>query len=152
MRPCLIKQPAGIGDVFFCQKIARLMMMKGYDVVWPLKPDIQWIQNYIKDIWFPMTTDDFPMKDIYEHGAGAVVEEQAAFISTATADMTHNDGKIMSSKYSMLGLDTLIGKIGLDLIVILLKRTIYTIMYLVSMMTLSSCLSITFTMKEEIVN
>jgi hypothetical protein len=105
MKPCLIKQPAGIGDVFFCQKIARLMMMKGYDVVWPLKPDIQWIQKYIKDIWFPMTTDDFPMKDIYEHGAGAVVEEQAAFISMATADMTHNDGKIMSSKYSMLGLD-----------------------------------------------
>ena len=28
-----------------------------------------------------------------------------AFISPATADMTHNDGKIMSSKYSMLGLD-----------------------------------------------
>ena len=71
MRPCLIKQPAGIGDVFFCQKIARVMMEKGYDVIWPLRPDIHWIQRYIKDIWFPMTTDDFPMKDIYFRGAGA---------------------------------------------------------------------------------
>ena len=105
MRPCVIKQPAGIGDVFFCQKIARLMMEQGYDIVWPLRPDLHWIQRYIKDIWFPMTTDNFPMKDIYFNGAGAVIEESAAFISTATADMTHNDGKIMTSKYSMLGLD-----------------------------------------------
>ena len=105
MKPCLIKQPAGIGDVFFCQKIARIMMQHGYKIIWPLRPDIHWIQRYIKDIWFPMTTDEFPMKDIFFRGAGAVVEEGGAFISPATADMTHNDGKIMSSKYSMVGLD-----------------------------------------------
>tara|TARA_Y100000992_G_scaffold127179_1_gene83479 strand:- start:9 stop:557 length:549 start_codon:yes stop_codon:yes gene_type:complete len=52
-----------------------------------------------------MTTDDFPMKDIYFRGAGAVVEENGAFISLATADMTHNDGKIMSSKYATVGID-----------------------------------------------
>ena len=78
MKPCLIKQPAGIGDVFFCQKIARIMMQHGYKVIWPLRPDIHWIQRYIKDIWFPMTTDDFPMKDIYFRGSGAVVEESGA--------------------------------------------------------------------------
>ena len=33
MKPCLIKQPAGIGDIFFCQKIARYMMHHGYDVI-----------------------------------------------------------------------------------------------------------------------
>ena len=81
------------------------MMEKGYDVVWPLKPEIHWIQKYIKDIWFPMTTDNFPMKEIYFNGVGFVIEDRAAFISTSTADMTHNDGKIMSSKYSMLDLD-----------------------------------------------
>ena len=81
MKPCLIKQPAGIGDVFFCQKIARIMMQHGYKIIWPLRPDIHWIQRYIKDIWFPMTTDEFPMKDIFFRGAGAVVEEGGAFIS-----------------------------------------------------------------------
>jgi len=105
MKPCLIKQPAGIGDIFFCQKIARVMMQNRYQVIWPLRPDIHWIKDYIKDIYFPTTDDDFLGKDIYERGAGAVIEENGAFISTATADMTHNDGKIMSSKYSMLGLD-----------------------------------------------
>ena len=80
-------------------------MDQGYEVIWPLRPDIHWIQKYIKDINFPTTDDDFIGKDIYDRGAGAVVEEGGAFISPATADMTHNDGKIMSSKYSMVGLD-----------------------------------------------
>jgi len=105
MKPCLIKQPAGIGDIFFCQKIARLMIENGYDVIWPLRPDIYWIKDYIKGIDFPTTDDNFIGKDIYERGAGAVIEENGAFISLATADFTHNDGRIMSSKYSMLGLD-----------------------------------------------
>ena len=104
MKLCLFKQPAGIGDVFFCQKIARLIMQNGYQVVWPLRPDITWIRDYIKDIYFPSTEDMFPGKEIYDQGAGCVIEENGAFISTATADITHNDGKIMSSKYSMVGL------------------------------------------------
>lgn len=105
MKPCVIKQPAGIGDVFFCQKIARVMMQSGFQVVWPLRKDIVWIRDYIKDIYFPSVEDNFPGKDIFDTAAGYVIEENGAFISLATADITHNDGKIMSSKYSMLGID-----------------------------------------------
>lgn len=105
MKICLIKQPAGIGDVFFCQKIARIMMQNMYQVVWPLRDDITWIREYIPDIYFPSVEDLFPGEDIFEKGAGFVIEDNGAFISTATADMTHNDGRIMSSKYSMLGID-----------------------------------------------
>ena len=57
MKPCLIKQPAGIGDIFFCQKIARYMMYHGYDVIWPVLPSISWIKDYIKDIDFPTVED-----------------------------------------------------------------------------------------------
>ena len=105
MKPCIIKQPAGIGDVFFCQKIARVMLSEGYQVIWPLRPDITWIGNYIEDIYFPSLDDDFLGKDIYDQFAGYLIEENAAFISIATADLTHNDGKTMRSKYSMLGMD-----------------------------------------------
>ena len=101
MKICLIKQPAGIGDIFFCQKIARYMMHHGYQVVWPLMPSISWVKDYIHDIYFPTTEEDFPGKDIYQNGSGFVIEDSGAFISTATADLTHNDGKIMSSKYSL---------------------------------------------------
>lgn len=105
MKLCLIKQPAGIGDVFFCQKIAKAMMSQGYKIIWPLRPDIVWIRDYIKDIYFPSVDDSFPGKDIFDNAAGYVIEENGAFISIATADITHNDGKTMSSKYSMIGLD-----------------------------------------------
>jgi len=105
MKLCLIKQPAGIGDIFFCQKIAKTMMSQGYQIIWPLRPDIVWIRDYITDIYFPSVNDSFPGKDIFDNAAGYVIEENAAFISTATADITHSDGKIMSSKYSMIGLD-----------------------------------------------
>lgn len=105
MKPCVIKQPAGIGDVFFCQKIARVMMQNGFQIVWPLRNDIVWIRDYIKDIYFPSVEDNFLAKDIFDTAAGYVIEENGAFISLATADITHSDGKIMSSKYSMLGLD-----------------------------------------------
>lgn len=105
MKPCIIKQPAGIGDVFFCQKIARVMMSREYQVIWPLRPDIIWIREYIPNIYFPSVDDVFPGKEIFDTAAGFAIEETGAFISIATADLTHNDGKIMSSKYSMLGID-----------------------------------------------
>ena len=75
MKICLIKQPAGIGDIFFCQKIARYMMHHGYQVVWPLMPSISWVKDYIHDIYFPTTEEDFPGKDIYQNGSGFVIEE-----------------------------------------------------------------------------
>ena len=107
MKPCIIKQPAGIGDVFFCQKIAHYMVHHGFDVILPLRPDIALIGDYIKGygISFPTTEDDFPGKDIYDKAAGYVIEDKGAFISPATADLTHNDGKTMSSKLTMLGMD-----------------------------------------------
>ena len=105
MKICLIKQPAGIGDVFFCQKIARVMMQNRYQVIWPLRTDITWIRDYIRDIYFPSVDDVFPGKEVFDTAAGFAIEESGAFISIATADITHNDGKIMSSKYSMLGID-----------------------------------------------
>ena len=91
MKWCLIKQPAGIGDVFFCQKIARYMMSQQYQVIWPLRSDISWIRHYIRDIYFPTIDDQFPGKEFYDQGMGYKIQDDSAFISLATADMTNND-------------------------------------------------------------
>ena len=105
MKPCIIKQPAGIGDIFFCQKLAKIMMAHDYSVIWPVREDILWISDYIKDITFVPEHWNFLDQTVFQNAFGAYVGDDMAFISPATADMTHNDGKIMSSKYSMLGLD-----------------------------------------------
>jgi len=45
---CLIRQPAGIGDIFFCQKIAKDCITKGYEVWWPVIPQFEFIKDYVK--------------------------------------------------------------------------------------------------------
>jgi hypothetical protein len=42
---CLIRQPAGIGDIFFTQKIAKDLISKGYEVWWPVIQQFEFIKN-----------------------------------------------------------------------------------------------------------
>lgn len=45
---CLIMQPAGLGDIFFCQKIANHYTMQGHRVVWPIKEQFLYIKDYLE--------------------------------------------------------------------------------------------------------
>ena len=47
MKKCLIKQPAGIGDILFCQKIVYKLLNDGYEVWWPVDDCAEWIGDYI---------------------------------------------------------------------------------------------------------
>jgi hypothetical protein len=43
-----IIQPAGLGDILFCQKIAKTYISLGHTVYWPIIPQYSWIKNYIE--------------------------------------------------------------------------------------------------------
>ena len=45
---CLIRQPAGIGDIFFTQKIVNHFISQGYEVLWPVIEQFEFIKDYIK--------------------------------------------------------------------------------------------------------
>jgi|TARA_R110000824_G_scaffold101327_2_gene240699 hypothetical protein len=66
---CLIKQPAGIGDIFFCQKIAKLVLSKGnYNkIIWPVVQQYSYLNEYMgtEQIDFCSEQDDFMHKDLY---------------------------------------------------------------------------------------
>ena len=47
---CLIRQPAGIGDIFFTQKIVKDYISKGYTVIWPVIEQFEFIKDYVKII------------------------------------------------------------------------------------------------------
>ncbi|MFQ5834311.1 MAG: hypothetical protein ACE5HR_00095 [bacterium] len=49
----MINQSAGLGDIFFCQKIAMKLMELGYEVYWPVIEEYRYISNYIHNgvIW-----------------------------------------------------------------------------------------------------
>lgn len=47
MKICQINQPAGIGDIFFTQKIAHHYVDKYYKVIWPVREDLLWMNEYL---------------------------------------------------------------------------------------------------------
>ena len=65
---CLIRQPAGIGDIFFTQKIAKDLISKGYEVWWPVIQQFEFIKDYIKvdGLKFVTENENFPHKNIYQ--------------------------------------------------------------------------------------
>ena len=47
MKICYINQQIGIGDVFFGQKIAQHYVKQGYKVIWPVREDLLWYNDYL---------------------------------------------------------------------------------------------------------
>lgn len=92
MAKCYINQPAGIGDIFFLQKMAAHYRNQEYEVHMLIYPHLMWLKEHITRVIFDSVYDPL------ELGPDDIM------INTHTADVTHNDGRIMSSKYSMVGL------------------------------------------------
>ena len=108
MKPCIIKQPAGVGDVFFLQKIAHVYRQKGHEVLWPLRDDIFWISEYIPDIkWYKLSEwMEGPYGKLFNY-AGMGETDEFIYIDASTADRTFNTDptRIMSAKFGLAGLD-----------------------------------------------
>ncbi len=108
MKPCIIKQPAGVGDVFFLQKIAHTYRQKGHEIIWPLRDDIVWIADYIPDITWCKLSEWLkgPYGKLFNYGGFAETEE-FIYIDASTADRTFNTDptRIMSAKFGLVGLD-----------------------------------------------
>lgn len=105
---CLIRQPAGIGDIFFCQKIAKDYISKGYEVWWPVISQFEFIKDYVKvdGLNFISENDDFPHKNIYREGYSKPIQisEELIYLPIQHFDR-HFDCSVMHAKYKMLDMD-----------------------------------------------
>ena len=102
MKIALIKQPIGIGDVFYLQKFAHVIKSRGYEILWPLRDDVIWIKDYVDGINFCKLSDDFPRKNYYYSGRFFIQTDDFIFLSP---DGFQLQGKrIMESKYLMINL------------------------------------------------
>ena len=108
MKPCIIKQPAGVGDVFFLQKIAHVYRDTGHEIIWPLRDHIFWISEYIPGItWYKLSEWMMdPRSQIFNY-AGFADNEELVYIDCSTADRTFNTDptRIMSAKFGLVGMD-----------------------------------------------
>ena len=106
MKPCLIHHPAGIGDIFYLQSVARKYISMGYDVVWPIKDKLMWMAEYIPDINFVSENSEFPLKQYWGQDA-VIATPQYAYLGIMRPHLWGiGDSLIMSSKYSVLGWDS----------------------------------------------
>lgn len=63
MKTCYINQPYGLGDILLCEPIARHYFEQGYKIVYWVKDEYLWIQDYIKYIDFISINDNYNTLD-----------------------------------------------------------------------------------------
>ncbi len=93
MKPCLIRQPAGIGDIFFTQKIAKLLISKNRcdKIIWPVASQYNYLNDYIgtDHITYICESENFAHKDIYLSSINTLYErEDLLYIPLQHADQT----------------------------------------------------------------
>lgn len=104
-KTCLIRQPAGIGDIFFTQKIAKNFKDKGYEILWPVVKDFYWIKDYIDGINFVLEEDNFILKDVYSDIKNNKIIESKNYIFVPLHGNYANDKSIMVSKYKSVNIE-----------------------------------------------
>jgi hypothetical protein len=93
MKLGLIRQPAGIGDIFFTQKIAKLLLSKKRcnKILWPVISQYNYIDQYIKadGIEYIDENENFKYKDIYLSPINQLYEQDdLIYIPLQHADQT----------------------------------------------------------------
>lgn len=104
MKPILIKQSKGLGDIFFCQKIG-LILKKSNSVIWPVIKKYLYIKDYLPDIEYCNLEESFAFKDEYNYAQkGKITEfDSCIVVSTDGCPESENNG-VMVSKYNLLNL------------------------------------------------
>jgi hypothetical protein len=110
IKTILIKQPAGLGDIFFCQKIAYALYDKyKCNIIWPVIPEFIWIKEYIQVpfIQFVDIESNFLFKEAFDNinDVSYIFSLQdCLIIPLQRADWTI-PGSVMEAKYKLIGLE-----------------------------------------------
>jgi len=103
---CIIKQPAGLGDLMYCHKIAAVHKNRGYKIIWPVAPSIMQANGKIDGIEFYDVTKDFPHKQEYTDGGIHPYEKRnIKYIPTYLSTKAVKSRLIMRSKYMIAKMD-----------------------------------------------
>jgi len=108
---CLIRQPAGLGDIIFCQKIADFLLAHGYQIWWPVIDQYFFsINRHMpkRGINFCRQSDEFPMKELFfSNIANPVQEGETAniYLPLQHADLGYPGESVLKAKYKTMAID-----------------------------------------------
>lgn len=113
---CLIYQPCGFGDILFAQKIAKHYIDKGYQIVWPVIEEYDFLKDYIPEIhWVSwedkknfLTHNDklpdniqFPKKEFYDPYLDHIFTDEFIYIN---GFKPIGNNRVMAFKYDNIGM------------------------------------------------
>ncbi len=102
-KTCLIKQPAGLGDILYTQGIYKHMLGLGYEVIWPIIDEFLWLNDYL-DTKFVSLNSDFKYKE-YLNNNKIIETSELLYLPIQDSDRLIRGHKIMESKYKLINLD-----------------------------------------------
>lgn len=104
----LIRQPGGIGDIAFTQKIVKKLIENGEmeSVIWPVYNEYSYLSKYMPDENISYVDEDgeFPFKNIYLNDGNIYKDDRVYYLPLQRADRIMG-GNSMLSKYQMMGMD-----------------------------------------------
>ena len=103
MKYAIINQPAGLGDIFYLQKISKLLSKNNFNIIWPVISQFSYIKDYIKEtnITFVSEKEDFKYKNIYLKNYNQLIQETHGDDIILSIPFVH---VLMKQKYPMLNL------------------------------------------------
>ena len=109
---CLINQPAGLGDIIFCQKIVDVLINNGYEVIWPVGDEYcSTVNKHMRkdNLLFPHVDDNFPLKQHYN--SGTIVPYRMpngdTYLPLRYADLSYPGQSALKAKFKIMGIDHL---------------------------------------------
>lgn len=109
-RVCIIRQPAGLGDIIFTQKIAQTIIEKNIAsyIIWPIIKEYTYITSYMVDkkITYINENEPFPFKDFYLSNPKQIIDNKDfLYLPLQAADSIIRDCPIMQAKYKLCNMD-----------------------------------------------
>lgn len=113
MKTCLIRQPAGLGDILFTLKIAKKVIEtnKADIVYWPVSKYYNYLQEYIgsENIKFIDEDSSYPYKEIYVNDPHYIIDtNEILYIPLQRSDSIipydNHSNHPMYCKYDLVGL------------------------------------------------
>jgi hypothetical protein len=87
----VINQPAGLGDILFCQKIKKTFENEGFEVVWPVIKEYSWVKEYLEGNYID--------NNIFKSKSNDII------IDLSNANYMFPNKKIMEAKYFLVDID-----------------------------------------------
>jgi len=103
---CIIRQPAGLGDILFSQKIVSKIKEKyNLEILWPISDHYSSLkEDIVSSAKFCSINDDFPFKSLF-HNRNIIDNNEVLYIPLQDADQYYPGLCMMDSKYKFVGLN-----------------------------------------------